>query len=534
MIGAPIPLTSTRELPAFPVSALPKVLAAQVEAVAHFTQTDPAMSGTTALAVLAACAGGRCELEVRPAWREPLNLFVATIAEPGERKSAVQRTMVAPLLDAERSLVESARELILEAETTKQIALKAAEKAKGIAGNAEGDDRTTSAASAISAALQAEAVVVPSMPRIVADDVTPEAAGSLMAEQSGRLAILSAEGGIFDIIAGRYSGSTPNLDVFLKGHAGDVLKVDRKGRPPEYIPRPALTVGVMIQPSVLVAIAKNGAFRGRGLLARFLFSQPPSIVGHRLVDAAPVPAEVQTTYDETISSLAMTLAGWEDPAVLQLSPDALERLLDYARDIEPQLQPGARLSHVKDWASKLVGATARIAGLLHLGADPDAAWRTTVEAQTIENAISLGDYFIAHALAAFDAMQADPVTADAQYLLEIIKRENWTTVSKRDMFTKASRSRFPKATDLDEVIARLAEHEYLELIPVDPKGTRGRPPSPRWKVNQQAAEIAQAAERVCTCPTRSEIAQARLKGVALLACDLHDDGLVITHEQAIP
>ena len=129
-----------------------------------------------------------------------------------------------------------------------------------MAGNAEGDDRHDSAANAISAAMQAEAVVVPSVPRIVADDITPEAAGSLMADQHGRLAILSAEGGVFDILAGRYSGERANLDVFLKGHAGDTLKVDRKGRPPEYIPRPALTVSVMIQPAVLVAIAKNGAF----------------------------------------------------------------------------------------------------------------------------------------------------------------------------------------------------------------------------------------------------------------------------------
>jgi hypothetical protein len=36
-------------------------------------------------------------------------------------------------------------------------------------------------------------------------DITPEAAASLLAEQGGRLAIISAEGGIFDIIGGRYS-----------------------------------------------------------------------------------------------------------------------------------------------------------------------------------------------------------------------------------------------------------------------------------------------------------------------------------------
>jgi hypothetical protein len=46
----------------------------------------------------------------------------------------------------------------------------------------------------------------------------------------GRMAIISAEGGLFDILAGRYSNGVPALDVWLKGHAGDPLRIDRKGR----------------------------------------------------------------------------------------------------------------------------------------------------------------------------------------------------------------------------------------------------------------------------------------------------------------
>lgn len=56
----------------------------------------------------------------------------------------------------------------------------------------------------MSAAGQAKAIEVPVLPRLVADDVTPEAAASLLADHGGRLAIISAEGGIFDTMAGRY------------------------------------------------------------------------------------------------------------------------------------------------------------------------------------------------------------------------------------------------------------------------------------------------------------------------------------------
>jgi hypothetical protein len=71
----------------------------------------------------------------------------------------------------------------------------------------------------------------------VVDDVTAEALTSFLAEQGGRAAVISTEGGIFDIIAGRYSKS-PNMDIYLKGHSGDEVRVDRKGRPPDSFPGP--------------------------------------------------------------------------------------------------------------------------------------------------------------------------------------------------------------------------------------------------------------------------------------------------------
>ena len=120
---------------------------------------------------------------------------------------------------------------------------------------------------------------MPPVPRLVADDITPEAAASLLAEQGGRLAIITAEGGIFDIIAGRYSPKAiPNMDLWLKGHSGDPLRVDRKGRPPEHIPRPALTLGLMIQPQVLAAIAANQRVPGPRA-AGTLPLRPPGVEG---------------------------------------------------------------------------------------------------------------------------------------------------------------------------------------------------------------------------------------------------------------
>jgi len=187
----PEPLTSRAPLPPFPVDALPEVVAAMVSAVSQFTQTDPGMAGTSALSMLAACAGGRVELQVRPGWNEPVNLFTATVAGPGERKSAVQATMSRPLLDAEAELAGLGSAARLEAETTKNVAVKAAEQAKAAAGRAEGAERDRLLADAIGAAATADAITVPAVPRIYADDVTPEAAASLPPCSASRLAAAS-------------------------------------------------------------------------------------------------------------------------------------------------------------------------------------------------------------------------------------------------------------------------------------------------------------------------------------------------------
>src|SRR6266568_7621332 len=105
--GEPVPLSARRLLPPFPIDALPGWVADMVAAVAEATQTPPDLAGCLALACLATAAGGRVVVEVRPGWREPVNLFTVVALPPGSRKSAVFAAMTAPLLAAERALQEN-------------------------------------------------------------------------------------------------------------------------------------------------------------------------------------------------------------------------------------------------------------------------------------------------------------------------------------------------------------------------------------------------------------------------------------------
>jgi replicative DNA helicase len=488
-----IPLGQGRHLPVFPAEALPGWTAEMVNAVAEFTQTPLDLAGSIALAALSTAAGGRAEVEVRGSWREPTNLYIVVTLPPGSRKSAVFAAMVAPILTAEKALIERTTPIIVEAELAARVAGKAAEKAALAAANADTAGREILLAEATAAAMQADAISVPAKPLLVADDITSETATSWLAAQGGRLAILSPEGGIFATIAGRYSGA-PNLEVFLKGHAGDMIRVGRLSRDTEHIDKPALTLGLAVQPEVLRDIAGMPGFRGLGLLARILFALPENTVGRRKIGADPIPAEVAAGYAANLSSLVLTLADWTDPAVLVLTPPANALVLDIERAVEPRLAPGGAWANIVDWGSKYTGAVVRIAGLLHLAEHWRDGWGKPVSAATVERASMIGDYYAAHALAAFDDMGTDTTTRNARTILAWIGRTASTAFTKREVFRALKCSQMPAAADFDGPLAVLEAHGYLRAL--DPPArtrTGGRPPSTSYlvhpEVHQPAATV---------------------------------------------
>ncbi|MCF7552172.1 YfjI family protein [Pseudonocardia sp. WMMC193] len=489
----PTPLTPRRLVPPFPVDALPPWVGDMVLAVAEFTQTPLDLPGCLALAALSTAAGGRAEIEIRPGWREPLNLYTVVAMAPGSRKSAVFAAMTAPLLEAEQQLIEAARPRIVEAELARKMAAKEAERRALDAANLRDPAaRAEALAAATDATLQAERPVS-AVPRLIADDITTEAAASLLAEQQGRLAVLSAEGGIFSTLAGRYSSGIPSLEVFLKGHAGDLLRVDRKGRPAEHVAAPALTLGLAVQPEVLADIARIPGFSGRGLLARILYSLPENTVGRRQVGAPAVPAPVDKTYASRLSRLVLLLADHTDPLRLRLGGEADRQMLDLERRLEPRLAPHSDLAHMADWASKLNGAIARLAGLLYVADVLPTGWGQPIPARHLDGAARLGHYYLGHALAVFDQMGADLTIDDAHAVLDWISRTGSERFTRRDAFTGLSRARFRKVTDLEAPLTLLEAHGYLRrAAPAAPTG--GRPSSPVWEVHPRAAKAAEAAE----------------------------------------
>lgn len=480
------------DLPPFPLDALPPVLADFVRAESEFSQTPPDMAAMLCLAACGAAIGKHAVVEVKPGYREPMNLFVAVVLPPGERKSAVLNAVTAPLEEWERSENERLKPQIAYSVMKAKTIEKQIENQMRIAAKAKSQHQAETAEAEIQQLtdkLAAHKLLVP--PRILCDDATPEALVSLMAQTGGRAAQFSAEGGVFSMLGGRYSDKV-SLDAYLKGHAGENIRVDRKGRAAEFVENPALTVGLAVQPAILESFSDNPQFRGVGLLARFLYSLPTSKLGSRRVDTPSVPDNVMKAYALVIERMLTIPRTFGDKQlVMKMSSDARRRQFDFAEWIEPQLSEFGELDSIRDWAAKIVGAVARIAGILSilriLAIDSHFDFSSIyigIDPESMGHAIAIGRYLVQHALAAFSVMGLDEKSGDARALLRVIEKHTWQTFSHREIQQSVrNSSRFGEVEKLDATLGVLAERGFVRKIDTERRQGPGRPSGPSFEVN---------------------------------------------------
>jgi hypothetical protein len=514
----PIPLGELPAPPPFPTACLPGWLRVWVEETAEGTQTPADLPALLALAAAAAGLARKVRVRVREGWAEPVNLFVAAALLSGERKSVVFARALEPVKEYEQAEQERLAGEIAEAQSERRVLELSLKATEAKAAKARGEERKDLKAQAKELARELAEHVVPVPPQFFCDDATPEKLSNLLAEQGGRMLQASAEGTAFEIAKGRYSEAA-NFDVYLKGHSGDPLRVARVGRAGENVHQPALSVALAVQPEVIRGLAGQASMRGRGFLARFLYSLPASLVGRRKVAPAPASRDAARVYHEKMRVLwAMEGAVDEDgrpaPHWLHFSPEADRTLQEFERWLEPQLAPGEDLSLLAGWANKLAGACARVAAVLHVagavGAGKD--WHNPVPAATVEAAIRLGrDYLLPHAQAAFALMGADERLEKARSVwCSIVRRFSESceysedappSVSRRDLH-QWNRRAFPGGVgELDPVLALLVDHDYLRPSPQQ-AGQPGRGhKSPVYQVNPFALAAEKRASRT-HCPHR--------------------------------
>jgi hypothetical protein len=473
-------------LPEFDSELLPEVLRAHIDSVSEAKQVPPELVFAFVLGVLAAAVQAKIRVRLLGHYSEPLGVFLVVELDPGERKSATAATVTRPIRLFETELAElvkpKRRKLQNRADLLeRRIAhLKRDIGRKGLTPEAEAEVL----------ALQAEldSIEVPAMPTVLMEDVTPEAAVLTAAENRGRAAVLSAEGGFLQILAGRYSDGQANLEFWKKAWTGgEPVTVHRVGRPPVRVPNPSGTIVLAVQRSVLGNLANRDRFRGEGLFGRFLYFHPASRIGSRAtgLDAPSLDEKAARNFDTMLGRLLRLHPAATDertgewlPHELELEPDALAQWSRFEAEVEGLLAPFSKLESMRDWGAKLAGNTVRVAALLHLAAvaDKPDPWSIPVTSVQMERATTLAHrYLVPHAVAAYGAMGRDPDRDIALYLLELMgrlmERDNEVTDSRLLELADARPGIDTKA-DIEPALRLLEERGYIRRGEVK---TGGRP-----------------------------------------------------------
>jgi hypothetical protein len=452
----PIPLDDISVLP-WPRGVLPSPFDEYVSAVAESLQVPHDLPGILALSVMSTCYAGKVRAVPHAGYGESLSVYGIGAADVGERKSSTYRAMVWPITRYEAERREElapkhsefgARRTVIEADIQKALQ----DRKRYKAGSPEHEDAALRVGD-----LRAEfdSLQPPSRAEFMTTDPTPEGLCRLMSETGGIACLMDSEGGgILDLLAGLRYCENPALDCFLKAYDDERLVVHRAQRDRQHPPieHPALTIGLLTQPSTLHTLAVRKALSDRGLVQRMIFAIPAvSMVGHRVAIKPPIPPAIVEAYHQSVIK-GLRAERLMVPREVLFSAEALAEYQAFYEGIERRLPEGGDLHELRGWASKLPGRIVRIATLFHLMTCPAAEpWSVPVSAEAFRRAAALSEYLIAHTRRALGLMSRAPETATAKRVLGWINRE------RRKCFTTSEvhRAVMKNAPHVDQVRAVL-------------------------------------------------------------------------------
>ena len=453
-----------------------------VRAIIDMTRVPPALAAQSVLAAASLAAQAHADVETLDG-AKPLSLFLLTVAESGERKSAADRRAMVAVRDREAALrdaYEHERRQYDRALTVWHAERKAIEK------QIEKDPKDPATRADLEA-LRPEPEP-PLLPNLIAGDPTLEGLQRLFAEGSPSLGLFSDEGGQFlggySMSADHRSKTISGLCRFWDGTPTDRTRAKDGAR---VLVGKRLAQHLMLQPVIATDLFADEIARGQGYLARCLLSQPESTMGTRFHrEPAPESAAALTEHNAALGSLLR-----RDPPLregkrneldlptLRLHQGARDLLIGYADATERAMGADGDLRPICAFAAKSAEQAARMAGVLSLYADPDA---TEINAEMMGRATELAQYYLGEALRLIDAATVDKELKDADALWQWLKGfwPGWA-VGPTDIAQNGPRcSRTTKATK--RLMRVLQEHGYVREIEGGAK-INGRRARTAWEIH---------------------------------------------------
>jgi len=422
---------------AFPFHGLGSLLGNAARSIAQGVQAPDALAGGSVLASAALAAQAHADI-VRPnGLRSPLSVFVITGALSGDRKTATDEVASLPA----------------EVHRQEQVRLHAAEMMQfeqDRGARQKGDPE----------------LVRPVARSLTIGKATVEGLHMMLRSQS-HVGLFTGEGG--ELLGGhslREDRRSAGLSWFLKAWGAETLDTLTRGDGLSILLGRRISMHAMVQPILLRSLLIDPLAKGQGFLARCLVSEPRTLAGTRLFkvgNPADVPA-VKAYHGALRDLLSVPPAvhkhgdGYElQPRCLGMSVPASEVWTEFYNQLETDQAKGAELEGAREFASKGAEHAARIAGIITIIENPDAA---EVPVEAMIGAIQVAGFYISEHVRLTGVGLEDRRIALLRMLAAWIAEQGHTT--QKHLLQSAPRPlRSVKAEGLKPLLDELVQRGYI-------------------------------------------------------------------------
>lgn len=452
----PLPLLPEQEKSApYPLEALGDLIGGAAQAIVEAVQVSDALAAQSVLsaAAMAAQAHGNAQ---RGGQLIPLSLFVLTVAESGDRKSAADRLALQAHQQHQRELLEQHKGDAKEYRDQRDAYQKAR---TCILDKAKGDPE--SVADELGALLEPEA---PPSPFILSEEPTLEGLQKSLLRGHPSQGLFSDEGGQF------FGGYATKPENALKSVAGlsklwDGAPISRtRASEGESAVRYGcrLSTHLMIQPIVATDVLSNSVMQGQGFLARFLIAWPESLAGTRFYrDADPNRDPRLGRYWQRMARLlaqepALDEHGELNPPTLVMEPLAHVAWVAEHDAIEGQLGQGGDMQEIKPTAAKGAENLLRIAGVLAV-----VEGQQSIGVDLVERSAVLVRWYLAEAQRLTNPAKIDPQLLAASRLRDWLAANQWHKFEARTLQREGPPFIRKSAKQRDVILGVLVQHHWL-------------------------------------------------------------------------
>jgi hypothetical protein len=374
----------------YPVNAFHNVVRDAIWEVQHRVQAPDALISSSFLTAMSIAGQGHVDIETPTGQIRPVSLNLLSIANSGERKTATDSMVCAPIYehDSQQSTRFQERLSAYHRDLSYWRTVEVAIQRKIYRAIRLDDD-----AEKYRDELLHHHSLKPLKPercRIVYQSITERPFMEALQGDGKSLSILSDEGDV--VLRG---GAMSRIALLNKVWDGaKTITFDRADESLE-ARNPRVTVSFMVQEGVFneFMAKKGGSVRSSGHLARYLVSAPMSTQGTRHMSGRDEAwVALPKFHDRLIALLDANAYPHErdssQRSILRFSPEAKELWVWTQNNVEQQLQPGGYFENIKDFAAKSVEIVGRLAGIMHCF----GGFTGDITADTMERAIQIVDW----------------------------------------------------------------------------------------------------------------------------------------------